>query len=313
MSAPFKFDLEASAPLGKDTATPADLAIRPRDRRFCRKARPVRWWLGNDPVATAWHNSLSVAFPVGESFFIEHVKAHREGVPPKLEAEIRAFVRQEINHTREHVAFNRYVTDAGYDISRVEQRLNEAVQVTRERPAIANLAASMALEHFTAIIARHTLTHLWQYGKAEPEVAELWRWHAVEEIEHKGVTYDTWLHATRDWTRFRRWWVKSLLMILAGRNFLKGRIQDTLDFLAQDGLTGWKWKWRVGLYLVGRPGVLRKIFPDWVAYFLPGFHPWKTDDRALIHLYDSEYADAVMPVEMEETVPAFRKAASAAA
>ena len=29
------------------------------------------------------------------------------------------------------------------------------------------------------------------------EAAELWRWHAAEEIEHKGVAYDTWLHATR--------------------------------------------------------------------------------------------------------------------
>ncbi len=308
MSAPFKFDLEAPAPLGKDTATPADLAIRPRDRRFCRGSKPQRWWLDGNPVATAWHNSLSVAFPVGESFFIEHVKAHREGVPPKLAAEIRAFVRQEINHTREHMAFNRFLTEAGYDLSKIEHRLNETLSATKGRPSIANLAASMALEHFTAIIARHTLTHLEQYGKAEPEVAELWRWHAVEEIEHKGVAYDTWLHATRNWTRFRRWWVKSLLMILAGRNFVKGRILDTLDFLAQDGLTGWKWKWRVGLYLVGRPGVLRCIFPGWLAYFLPRFHPWKTDDRALIQLYDSEYPDAVMP----DTAAPFREASAAA-
>lgn len=314
MSAPFKIDLEAATPLGKDAAVADGIDIRPRDRRFCRGAKPGRWWLNGDPVATAWHNSLSIAFPVGESFFIEHVKANRAGAPPKLEAEIRAFVKQEINHTREHVAFNRMVSDAGYDISPIEQRLEKTLAVTKDRSSVANLAASMALEHFTAIIARHTLTHLDHYGKAEEEAGELWRWHAVEEIEHKGVAYDTWLHATRDWPGFKRWWVRCLLMVLAGRNFIKGRILDTLDLLAQDGLTGWKWKLRLTAYLLGRPGVLRCIFPAWAAYFLPGFHPWKTDDRALVQLYDSEFPDALMPGALsalgEPTGPVTRPAAA---
>jgi predicted metal-dependent hydrolase len=30
----------------------------------------------------------------------------------------------------------------------------------------------------------------------------------------------------------------------------------------------------------------------WLGYFLPGFHPWQVDDRALIALADSPYADA---------------------
>ena len=41
--------------------------------------------------------------------------------------------------------------------------------------------------------------------------------------------------------------------------------------------------------------ILRRVFPAWCAYFLPGFHPWNQDDRALIGKYDSEYADAAMP------------------
>ena len=294
MSAPFKFDLEAATPLGKDTPTPADLAITPRDRRFCREGKPGRWWLNGDPVATAWHNGLSVAFPIGEAFFIEHVKAHREGAPPKLEAEIRAFIKQEINHTREHVAFNRAVTEAGYSISGIETRLAEKLSITKGRPEIVNLGASMALEHLTAIIARHTLTHADHYRGARGEAGEMWRWHMVEEIEHKGVAYDTWLHATRDWSRWKRWKVKSLMMLVAGRNFMTGRIKDALDLLEQDGLTGWKWKWRLATYLLGYPGVLRKIAPSVFGYFLPGFHPWNRDDRALIRLYDSDFIDAVL-------------------
>jgi predicted metal-dependent hydrolase len=78
--------------------------------------RSQRWWLGGDPFATAFMNALSVTFPKGEAFFIESVKHFRDGASPKLAGEIRAFVQQEVMHSREHVAFNKRVTDAGYDI-----------------------------------------------------------------------------------------------------------------------------------------------------------------------------------------------------
>jgi len=85
-----------------------------------------------------------------------------------------------------------------------------------------------------------------------------------------------------------------VMMLLVTFNFLRNRWNDTLELLAQDGLTGWKVKGKLAWYLVGTPGVLRKIFPAWVAYFLPGFHPWKHDDRALIAKAESEFPDAVM-------------------
>ena len=47
-------------------------------------------------------------------------------------------------------------------------------------------------------------------------------------------------------------------------------------------------------YLVGNPGLLRRIFPAWVSFFMPGFHPWNHDDRALIGKYESEFEAAVM-------------------
>src|SRR5690606_7640393 len=82
-------------------------AIQVRNLRFGRSASQDRWWAAGDPVATAWFNALSATFPRGETLFIESVKAFRDGAPPALAEEIRAFVRQEVNHTREHLAFNR--------------------------------------------------------------------------------------------------------------------------------------------------------------------------------------------------------------
>ena len=296
MNAPTKFplDVEPAAALGKAGPTPADLTITVRDERFGRDQKPGRWWLAGDPVATAWHNALSATFPRGEAFFIEAVKAHREGAGPKLEAEIRAFIKQEINHTREHIAFNRAAVDAGYDLDAIDQRVAANLELTKNRPAILNLAVTMALEHYTAMMAQEFLANPQHFAGAEPETAAMWRWHAVEEIEHKGVAYDTWLHATKDWTRYRRWKVKSLMMLIVTMNFIRNRWQDTLELLKQDGLTGWKVKAKLAWYLVGTPGVLRRIFPAWCSYFLPGFHPWNHDDRALISKHDSEFKDAVL-------------------
>jgi predicted metal-dependent hydrolase len=294
MNAPFKPDTALGSP-GLPRKAPADLTITVRDRRFGRDKdkKAERWWLGGDPIGTAWHNALSATFPRGEAFFIEAVKANREGADPRLEAEIRAFVRQEINHTREHIAFNRVAKDAGYDLDAIDRKVAERLKQINDRAPILNLAATMALEHFTAMIAHELLgtpKHL--AGGGEP--GELWRWHSVEEIEHKGVAYDTWLHATRDWSRWKRWKIKSLMMLVVTSNFLGHRIDDTCNLLAQDGLTGWKWKARVYWYLFGTPGMLRRIFPAWCAFFLPGFHPWNHDDRALIGKYESEFAAAVM-------------------
>ena len=301
MNAPVKFDpavesadsSRKAAPARK-APTPSDLTITIRDRRFGRdKAPPARWWLNGDPIGSAWHNALSATFPRGEAYFIESVKANRADAPPKLEAEIRAFVKQEINHTREHIAFNRTAKDAGYDLDKIDRRVADRLAMISGRAPTLNLAATMALEHFTAMLANELLSnprHLAGGG----ETSDLWRWHSAEEIEHKGVAYDTWLHATRNWSKWRRWKVKSLMMLIVTQTFVTHRYGDTINLLAQDGLTGAKWKAKVAWYLVGNPGLLRRIFPSWVSFFLPGFHPWNHDDRALIGKYESEFGDAVM-------------------
>ena len=210
------------------------------------------------------------------------MKAHRDGVPPELAEAIRVFIVQEVNHTREHVAFNRIATDAGYNMAKIDGRVEEMISLLDGRPKILNLASTMALEHFTAMMAHEFLAQPQHFAGADVQVANMWRWHAIEEIEHKGVAFDTWLYATRDWSRFKRWRVKSIMMLLITKNFIWKRMQDAVDLLEQDGLTGAKVKWQLFAFLFWKPGVLRRIFPAWLAYFGPGFHPWNLDDRKLI-------------------------------
>ncbi|HEX8643987.1 MAG TPA: metal-dependent hydrolase [Allosphingosinicella sp.] len=272
--------------------TPSDLTIVPRDRRFGRGARTERWWLGADPVGTALYNALSATFPKGEAFFVESVRAFRDGAEPRLAEEIRAFTTQEVMHSREHVQFNKRAHEAGYDLSPLEAQVEKRLAFIRSKPPIACLAATMALEHFTAILAHELLADPRHLAGADAETAALWRWHAIEEIEHKGVAYDTWLHATSAWPRSKRWKVKAKVMLLVTRNFIVDRTRGTLELLRQDGIAGPRAWARLFWFAWVRPGMLRKIFTAWASYFLPGFHPWKHDDRALIAAEEKRLATA---------------------
>ncbi len=271
--------------------TPSDLSITPRDRRFGRETAMVRLWHGGRVEATAIYNALSSTFPIGEAYFVESVRAFREGTPAKLAEEIKAFTTQEAIHSREHDAFNKRASQAGYDLSTLEAQVEKRLAITRSRPPIVNVAATMALEHFTAILAHQLLRDPKHLEGADREAADLWRWHSVEEIEHKGVAYDTWLFATRHWPRWKRWKVKAKVMLYVSRNFVVDRTAGSLELMRQDGVSGVKAWARLLWYLWIRPGMFRKIAGAWFKFFLPGFHPWNEDDRYLLAAYATIASD----------------------
>ena len=280
-----------------DDNAPVGSGITVRNRRFNRGKRRER---GVDPIAAAWFAALSASFPRGEAMFIEAVKAHRDGVPARLAEEIRDFIRQEVNHSREHIAFNRTIEEAGYDLTNIDARIEKLIARTLDAPPILQLSITCALEHFTAMFAHEFLRNPAPLATAGMGDPQLWLWHAVEEIEHKSVAYDTWLHATRDWSNFKRWSVRSLVMWKVTFRFLRNRSIDSIELLDQDGISGWRAKWRLFTYLTGKPGMLRKIVPPWLSYFKPGFHPWDLDDRHLITAWEdgqnvTSGADEVLP------------------
>jgi predicted metal-dependent hydrolase len=276
-----------------------ELGITPRDRRFGRDRATPRLWHGGRVEATAIYNALSTTFPKGEAFFVESVRAFREGAPPKLAEQIKAFTTQEAIHSREHDAFNKRASGAGYDLSKLEARVEKRLELTKGRPPVVSLGATMALEHFTAILAHELLSDPRHLAGADSEAAELWRWHAAEEIEHKAVAYDTWLNATRAWPRFLRWKVKAKVMLLVTRNFLVDRTAGALELMRQDGVTGLR-AWTALLWhLWIRPGMFRKIGGAWLQFFMPRFHPWNVDDRLLLAAYE---ASAPVPAQPKKKV-----------
>ncbi len=273
----------------KRHTTPDDLTINVRDLKFGRDDKTARWWLNGDPYETALYNALSATFPKGEAHFVESVRHYREAADARLAGEIKAFTTQEVIHSREHSEFNKRATEAGYDLGKLEARVDESLALLKERPPIASLMSTMCLEHFTAIIAHELLVDPRHLDGADQATADMWRWHAVEEIEHKGVAYDTWLAATAGWPRFKRWKLKAMMMLLVTRNFVEHRTEGAMELLRQDGMTGWRVFLRLQWTMWGKPGIFRKVAAAWLHFFLPRFHPWNEDDRALIKGWEATY------------------------
>jgi predicted metal-dependent hydrolase len=279
--------------MSQASRTPADLIIHPRNVTFELADKAPRWWNGGDPIATAFFNSLSVSFPSGEAFFIRSVRHFRNAMPAALKPQIDDFIRQEAAHSREHASFNDLARKAGYDISESEADVTARLAVAKDKPALIQLAMTVALEHFTAIMAHAALKDADRHLRSmPPEIAALWKWHAIEEIEHKSVAYDVFLAATKDMSAFKRWALRSIVMLRVSKNFMQSRVRSMRSFFQQDGINTLHSWLRVFYFLLVYPGLNRRIFPAWLGFFRPGFHPWDTDDRDLLQANEAKLRES---------------------
>ncbi len=264
------------------TSTPEDLKITSRDLAFGRKAPSPRHWLGGDAIATAFYNALSASFPQGERFFMDSVRNFKSKADPKLQQQIVAFTTQEALHTREHVFFNRQIADAGYDLSKLDAVIKRRLDFGRKRPKLEQLGATIALEHFTAILAHEALSNPAHFADAAPEAQRMWKWHAIEEIEHKSVAYDTFLNATKNMPGWQRYLLRVRTMVVSTIMFFEFLFRGIAYLFEQDGINTFGSWMKMFRFMLFRPGMIGHVILPYLAYYKPSFHPWEEDDRGLI-------------------------------
>ena len=84
-------------------------------------------------------------------------------------------------------------------------------------------------------------------------------------------------------------------MLYATRNFAVDRTTGTVELLKQDGMGTLEAYAKTLWYAWINPGMFRKIGRAWFTFFLPGFHPWKDDDRHLIAEYEASAPQPAAP------------------
>src|ERR1700739_2079666 len=151
-----------------------------------------KYWLGGDPFKTRFFDAMSTLFPEGEKFFITCVRDYRDRITdPKLQQEVKDFMRQEGAHGMVHTQFNDRLKLQGVEVDKIEDNTrNILARIRKITPPTFPLGQTAAAEHMTAIMA-HSFFHRREVMEhADPRIRAMYAWHAVEEIEHKAVAFD---------------------------------------------------------------------------------------------------------------------------
>jgi len=274
-------------------ATAADRKVPTRRISFEESLRhvPRHFACDGDIVLSHLAASLSAVFPDGEDFFVRSVRHFRGDVgDPALKRQVAGFIGQEAMHGREHRAFNRRLSELGYPTLAFE-RLTRRGLALRERLASpkANLAATAALEHFTATLAELLLTDEEARGLfGDGAVRDLFLWHALEESEHKAVAFDVY-RAVGGTERMR-----TVTMNLVTAGFIGGMALAVAVSLAGDAVARRPRALAASLRRFARsPLVSRELWRRLREYNRPGFHPDDRDTAVLVDRWRDElFGDA---------------------
>jgi len=236
--------------------------------------------------------SLSAVFPDGEDFFVRSVRHYRKDITdPDLKRQVSGFIGQEAIHGREHRDFNARLAELGYPTKQVERFTKKGLAL-RERiaPPISNLAATAALEHFTATLAESILgDERTREMIGDETVQGLFLWHALEESEHKAVAFDVY-KAVGGSERMRVW-----TMRLIRWSFVIGMAVQVLVSVAMDPYARRHplMVWRSLRKLLASPLMSRETWRILKDYDRPDFHPDDRDTDELVARWRAElFGDA---------------------
>ena len=261
------------------THSPSMQPLEVRNLIFATGPAVPRYWHGGRRSITRFFDNLSIFFPLGERFFVTSLRAHLYAVAhdPAMLAAARDFCAQEGIHSREHRRYNAMLTEAGLPVAEMEARVDAILRRVQRLPRRWQLSGTCALEHFTALMGHIILEDPRVLEGADPTMAALWRWHAMEENEHKSVAFDVFTAAGGTYPE------RAGVMLFTTVIFWAKVIEHQVRLMAADGdlrsRDEWAALWR---FLFVDPGGMGRLWRMWLAYFRPGFHPADVDSTALL-------------------------------
>jgi uncharacterized protein len=271
-----------AAPTPAQTSNP-DREVPARRISFEESLRdvPRHFAVDGDLVLSHLAAALSSLFPDGEDFFVRSVRHHRDQITdPALRKQVAGFIGQEAVHGREHRVLNDRFAELGYKTVKPMERFTRRGLAFRERvaPPISNLAATAALEHFTATLAELLLSNKEmrdQFG--HDAVRDVFVWHALEESEHKAVAFDVY-RAVGGSERMRVWTMKGIRI-----GFVVGLVAQVAVSLLLDRATYRPGRLRASWRHFRRtPLCSRAVWDQLRDYDRPDFHPDDRDTDALV-------------------------------
>jgi predicted metal-dependent hydrolase len=153
-------------------------------------------WAPNPEFAQSY-NAFSIVPAYIEPYLVKVMTLAKRELDPahtRLHEEMKVFIRQEVQHCKQHVAFNKFMHGAGYSgMLPIEKEYNADYE---RQFATRSLKFNLAYcEGFEAMGC--TAAEVWFSGAldrflegADEYAVQLWKWHLAEEFEHRTVCHD---------------------------------------------------------------------------------------------------------------------------
>lgn len=277
-------------------------AINARDVHFDFDSVPMHYIPG-EVLATHIVNVMHLVLPEGERAMAE---ALSEALPQiedeRLREAVRGFVGQETMHAGSHEAARKHLQSIGLDVDSYIDKISWLVDRLLGGHGLTGRAEQewlkerlglfAGMEHYTAVLGEWLLNaDILEAKGMHPAMLDLVRWHGAEEVEHRSVVYDAFMHLDGSYARRAR------TAVLAGVTLLPLFIVSAGYLYRKDPSADKGRFWGLQFLNATRRGVI----PSWTVfltelprYLRPGFHPSQLGsmDKALRYLAQSPAARA---------------------
>lgn len=236
-----------------------------------------KYWCDKSPFKTHFFNALSITFPDGEKFYVNSVRHYKDSITDEqLKDEVKEFIKQENWHSHIHQQYNNWTESLGLPVNKLRQEVIDLISYTDNLSPKTRLAITVCQEHITVILASAGLRNRTLYRTMHPHFENVWRWHNIEEIEHKSVSMDVWLDQYNT--------SMNSIMILSTIVFWYKIFSLTVQLLHADKQL-WKWRTFKDSYnmLFAKTGLFRLGYKRWLEFFKKDFHPDNHNDTILLN------------------------------
>lgn len=247
-----------------------DITVRQMDFAFPDRIDPLI--IPDDPDRSYVTIGLSLLLPYLEPYLIRTMKEAKKQISdPDLRADLEKFNAQEGAHYRQHILFNEAVKRFGVGgLEPFEAELDaDYRRFSEHRPLEWNLAYAEGFEALTTAVA-HFSFEMGQDPDTDPASNDLFRWHMIEELEHRTVAFDVYQHVHgRYFHRLRvGTWAQWHMASWIGRVARHIAARDPRAAQPRSATPAARAKRRQGLRRM-----IRHLLPRLLRTYLPGYSP----------------------------------------
>ncbi|MCU4351917.1 metal-dependent hydrolase [Acinetobacter ursingii] len=173
-------------------------------------------WIPDDHFSSHVMNGVNLLLPAGEFWFC---RVYNRALPyitdENLKDDVIGFIRQEAIHANAHIAGQKFLTAHNISIDEAKKipelifgtllsdqplGMSSLNLKTIEYPwLVFRVGIIAAIEHFTGVIGQWCMDNKsWDEFQADPVIADLFRWHLAEEVEHRNVAFDLFAHLVQN-------------------------------------------------------------------------------------------------------------------